>query len=56
MLGSREWYCRETTIEISVKLVDTMGKFFNLTGEIRNKDKVSLTVSFALALVKDEGK
>jgi len=43
-------------IEISVKLVDTIGKFFNLTGEIRNKDKVSLTVSFALALVKDEGK
>ncbi len=43
-------------IEISVKLVDTMGKFFNLTGEIRNKDKVSLTVSFALALVKDEGR
>ena len=43
-------------IEISVKLVDTMGKFFNLTGEIRNKGKVSLTVGFALALVKDEEK
>ena len=43
-------------IEISVKLVDAMGKFFNLTGEIRNKGKVSLTVGFALALVKDEEK
>lgn len=42
-------------IEISVKLTDTIGKFFNLTGEIRNKEKVSLTVGFALALVKDEG-
>ncbi len=43
-------------IEISVTLIDTMGKFFNLSGEIRNNEKVSLTVSFALALVKDEGK
>ena len=42
-------------IEISVKLVETMGKFFNLTGEIRNEGKVALTVSFALALVKEKG-
>ena len=43
-------------IEISVTLIDTISKFFNLSGEIRNNGKVSLTVSFALALVKDEGK
>ena len=43
-------------IEISVTLIDTIGKFFNLSGQIRNNDKVSLTVNFALALVKDEGK
>ena len=43
-------------IEISVTLIDTMGKFFNMSGVIRNNDKVSLTVNFALALVKDEGK
>ena len=42
-------------VEISVSLTERMGKFFNLTGEIRNKDKVSLTISFALALVKSEG-
>ena len=43
-------------IEISVTLIDTMGKFFNMSGVIRNNDKVSLTVNFALALVKNEGK
>lgn len=43
-------------IEISVSLTDRMGKFFNLTGEISNKDKVCLTIAFALALIKDEEK
>lgn len=42
-------------IEISVTLIDTIGKFFNLSGQIRNKDKISLTVNFALALVKGDG-
>ncbi|MBT3668376.1 MAG: beta-hydroxyacyl-ACP dehydratase [Opitutae bacterium] len=40
-------------IEISVSLKDKMGQFYNLTGEIKNKDKTALTISFALALVKD---
>jgi len=42
-------------IEVSVTLIDTIGKFYNLSGQIRNKDKVSLTVNFALALVKGDG-
>jgi 3-hydroxyacyl-[acyl-carrier-protein] dehydratase len=40
-------------IEISVSLKDKMGQFYNLTGEIKNKEKTALTISFALALVKD---
>ena len=43
-------------IEISVTLIDTIDKFFNLSGQIRNKDKISLTVNFALALVQGDGK
>jgi 3-hydroxyacyl-[acyl-carrier-protein] dehydratase len=43
-------------IEISVSLADRMGKFFNLTGQIKNDGKVCLTISFALALIKDEEK
>ena len=37
---------------ISVSLVDQIGQFYNLRGEVRNGDKVVMTVSFALALVK----
>ena len=37
---------------ISVSLVDTIGQFFNMRGEISNGEKVVMTVSFALALVK----
>jgi 3-hydroxyacyl-[acyl-carrier-protein] dehydratase len=40
-------------IEISVSIKDQMGQFYNLTGEIKNKYKTALTISFALALVKD---
>jgi 3-hydroxyacyl-[acyl-carrier-protein] dehydratase len=43
-------------VDISVSLTDRMGKFFNLTGQIKNEGKVCLTISFALALVKDEEK
>ena len=40
-------------IEISVSIKDQMGQFYNLNGEIKNKNKTALTISFALALVKD---
>lgn len=43
-------------VEISISLGDRMGKFFNLTGQIKNNGKICLTISFALALVKDEEK
>lgn len=38
---------------ISVSPVDQIGQFHNLRGEVRNADKVAMTVSFALALVKE---
>ena len=41
-------------IEISVFLGEKIGQFFNMRGEIRNEGKVAMTVSFALALVKNE--
>ncbi|MDG1139239.1 MAG: beta-hydroxyacyl-ACP dehydratase [Opitutales bacterium] len=37
---------------ISVFMVDKVGHFFNLRGEVSNGDKTVMTVSFALALVK----
>ena len=40
------------TLLISVFLVEKIGQFFNLRGEVRVSDKVVATVSFALALVK----
>ena len=44
------------TIEVTVKEKDQIGKFYNLTGEIRKDGKTALTVSFALAMVpKEEG-
>lgn len=39
-------------VEIKVFLQDQVGKFYNLRGEIRLKEKVVTTVSFALALVE----
>lgn len=41
-------------LEIAVFLGEKIGQFFNLRGEIRNKGKVAMTVSFALALVKND--
>ena len=41
-------------VEISVLLKEHMGQFYNLTGEIKNNEKTALTISFALALVKNE--
>lgn len=41
-------------LEISVFLGEKIGQFFNLRGEIRNNGKVAMTVSFALALVKND--
>ena len=44
------------TIEVTVKEKDQIGKFYNLTGEIRKEGKTAVTVSFALAMVqKEEG-
>ena len=42
-------------VEISVTMKEQMGQFYNLSGEIKNKGKTALTISFALALVKDQG-
>ena len=42
-------------VEISVIMKEKMGQFYNLSGEIKNKGKTALTISFALALVKDQG-
>ena len=41
-------------IQIKVFLQEQIGKFYNLRGEIRHQDKVVTTVSFALALIKEE--
>ena len=41
-------------IQIKVFLQDKIGQFYNLRGEIRLKEKVVTTVSFALALVRSE--
>jgi 3-hydroxyacyl-[acyl-carrier-protein] dehydratase len=41
-------------VEISVTMKEQMGQFYNLTGEIKNKEKTALTISFALALVKNK--
>ena len=42
-------------VEISVTMKEQIGQFYNLSGEIKNKGKTALTISFALALVKDQG-
>jgi 3-hydroxyacyl-[acyl-carrier-protein] dehydratase len=42
------------TVEISVSLVERMGQFFNMSGEIRKEGKIALTISYALAMVKED--
>ena len=41
-------------VEISVKLGDKMGQFFTMTGEVRKEGKIALTLSYALAMVKED--
>ena len=43
------------TIIIKVFLKEQIGQFYNLRGEIHLNNKVASTVSFALALVQDNG-
>jgi len=42
------------TVEISVRLGERMGQFFNMSGEIRKEGKIALTISYALAMVKED--
>lgn len=46
----------EDIVEISVTLGEKMGHFFTMTGEVRKEGKVALTISYALAMVKEEPK
>ena len=41
-------------IEIRVFLIEQIGKFYNLRGEVRSGEKIMTTVSFALALVQEQ--
>jgi 3-hydroxyacyl-[acyl-carrier-protein] dehydratase len=41
-------------VEISVSLAEKMGQFFSMTGEVRNREKVALTLSYALAMIKED--
>ena len=41
-------------IEIKVFLIEQIGKFYNLRGEVRAGEKIMTTVSFALALVQEK--
>jgi len=41
-------------LEIHVTEKDQMGKFYNMTGEIRKEGKTAVTVAFALAMVPKE--
>ena len=40
-------------VEISVTLGEKMGQFFTMTGEIRKEGKIALTISYALAMVRE---
>ena len=40
-------------VEISVSLGEKMGQFFTMTGEVRKEGKVALTISYALAMVRE---
>ena len=42
-------------IENSVTMKEQMGEFYNLSGEIKNSRQTAPTISFGLALVKDQG-
>ena len=42
------------TVEITVSLGERMGQFFNMSGEIRKEGKIALTISYALAMVKED--
>ena len=41
-------------VEISVKLEEKIGQFFSMTGEVRKDAKVALTISYALAMVRED--
>ena len=41
-------------VEISVKLEEKIGQFFSMTGEVRKDAKVALTISYALAVVRED--
>ena len=41
-------------VEIEVTEKEQMGKFHNMTGEIRKQGKTAVTVSFALAMIPKE--
>ena len=41
-------------VEISVSLGEKMGQFFSMTGEVRKEDKVALTLTYALAMVRED--
>ena len=41
-------------VEISVTLGEKMGQFFTMTGEIRKEGKIALTISYALAMVRED--
>jgi len=40
-------------IEISVTMGDKMGQFYTMTGEVRKEGKTALTLSYALAMVRE---
>jgi len=41
-------------VEISVSLGEKLGQFFTMTGEVRKEGKVALTISYALAMVRED--
>ena len=41
-------------VEISVTLGEKMVQFFTMTGEIRKEGKIALTISYALAMVRED--
>ena len=41
-------------VEIRVTLGEKLGQFFTMTGEVRKEGKTALTISYALAMVKED--
>ena len=41
-------------VAISVSLGEKLGQFFTMTGEVRKEGKVALTISYALAMVRED--